>query len=412
MEQERNGIYLGIDFNDKYSMISYYQLHMNEPQTMSTVMGSESFQIPMILSKRKGMSQWYFGNEAKQRVNNNEAEAVDGLLRAALADEEIFVEHEKYAARDLLTIYFKKLLAVPGISYTRIPIAKLVIAVDNVSMEYMEMFSYIMRKMDLDESKLMLIDHREAFYYFVLNQKPEIFTHDVAMFDYRDSDMISCMLQRNRNTTPQVVNLEHRNQSKLFDNKDEQFLAILEKEFEGRIVSAVYLIGDGFDGDWMKASLSYMCRNRKVFMGKNLYSKGACYAGAVKEEAKDWPFVYIGANELKLNLYLKVLERNEMQFHTLITAGESWFEAKGECEVILDGTPEIEFWVQQPESRAAHVEVLELTDLPKRERRTTRLRITAIPTSDKDITISIKDLGFGEIVPASGHVWEHSITLQ
>ena len=101
-----------------------------------------------------------------------------------------------------------------------------------------------------------------------------------------------------------------------------------------------------------------------------------------------------------------------MQFYTLITAGESWFESKGECEVILDGTPEIEFWIQQPESREAHVELLELTDLPERTRRTTRLRITATPISDREITVVIRDLGFGEIAPSSNRTWEHTMRLQ
>lgn len=412
MEQEQKGIYLGIDINERYTMISYYQLHMSEPQTLSTVMGSESYQIPTCLGKKRGMGQWFFGNEAKIRAKNNEAEEVEDLLQKALDGEEIFVDHEKYAARDLLAIFLKNILSLSGIAYTRWPIAKLVITVDKVSVEYMELFSAMLTKLGLDTDKLMMVDYREAFYYYVLNQKPEVFLHDVAMFDYRESDVISCILQRNLNTTPQVVNLTYGNHGKLFDNKDEQFTEILKKEFEGRVVSSVFLIGDGFDGDWTKQSLQFMCQGRKVFVGKNLYSKGACYAGIVKDKKIDWPFVYIGANELKLNLYLKVLVQNEMRLFTLLTAGESWFESKGECEVILDGSPELELFVQEPESREAHVEVLELTDLPERDRRTTRLRITAVPTSDRDISITIRDLGFGEIAPGTNKSWEHSITLE
>lgn len=411
MEQEQKGIYLGIDINDKHTMISYYQLNMQEPQTLSTVMGSESYQIPTCLAKKRGMGQWFFGNEAKSRVKSNDALEVEQLLEKASRSEEIFVDHEKYKVRDLLAIYLKNVLSVSGFAYTRWPIAKLVITVEHVSVEYMELFSAMMTSLGLDTERLLLIDHQEAFYYYVLNQKPEIFLHDVVMFDYRESDLISCVLKRNLHTTPQVIDLTHRNHGKLFDDKDRQFTEILKKEFEGRVVSSVFLIGDGFDGDWTRQSLQFMCQGRKVFVGKNLYSKGACHAGVVKDKKMEWPFVYIGANELKLNLYLKVLVRNEMQLYTLLTAGESWFESKGECEVILDGTPELELFVQEPESREAHVEVLELTDLPKRARRTTRLRITAVPVSDVEITITIRDLGFGEMVPASNRSWEHSITL-
>ena len=162
----------------------------------------------------------------------------------------------------------------------------------------------------------------------------------------------------------------------------------------------------------MKASLARLCKGRKVFMGKNLYSKGACYAGYTKDGKRDWPFVYIGDNDLKLNLSIKILENNVMKFFTLIDAGESWYDAKGECEVILDGEPEIEFYIQRPDSREAHTDVLELADMPKRENRTTRLRIEASPISDVAVSIVITDLGFGEISPSSGKSWEHTISIK
>ena len=40
MEQQKAGLYLGIDISDKYTMLSIYQQHMTEPQTISTIMGS------------------------------------------------------------------------------------------------------------------------------------------------------------------------------------------------------------------------------------------------------------------------------------------------------------------------------------------------------------------------------------
>ena len=40
------------------------------------------------------------------------------------------------------------------------------------------------------------------------------------------------------------------------------------------------------------------------------------------------------------------------------------------------------------------------------------MRVCARPVSDRDICLNIRDLGFGEIVPASGKTWEHVIHLQ
>ena len=91
----------------------------------------------------------------------------------------------------------------------------------------------------------------------------------------------------------------------------------------------------------------------------------------------------MGENEMKFNLSLKVRDRGSLAFHTLISAGKNWFETTGECEVILAGNAEIDFWKQLPNSREAVIETLELMDLPNRPERTTRLRITATPISDE-----------------------------
>ena len=208
------------------------------------------------------------------------------------------------------------------------------------------------------------------------------------------------------------MRIETNNFGTLIDNKDEKFLFLLKPTFAGEEISSVYLTGDGFDGNWMKQSLQFLCHNRRVFAGKNLFSKGACYAGYRKSvSSEEWPFVYMGEQELKVNLSIKVLNHNEMQFISLLDAGENWYESEFSCEVILDGTKEIEFWVQRPDSRQASVEILELKDLPERENRTTRLRITAKPVSDRSIRLLIRDLGFGEIVPSSNKIWEHEISI-
>lgn len=405
------GVYFGIDINDKYTMLSYFQKNMDEPETISMVMGSENYQIPTYLAKRRGMGQWLIGSDAKTQVKLHQAVGVDNLLQKALNQEEVYLEQECYQARDLLVIFLKKLLSVPGYFRGNAIVEKLVVTLEKLDLSVMELFSMAALSMGLESSQLALVDYRESFYYYTLNQPPQIFSHDVVLFDYTGPQLKHFLLERNEHTLPQVVTLHQGNDGSLLDNRDLEFEEVIERAFAGRTVSAAYLIGDGFDGDWMKRSLQKLCRGRRVFAGKNLYSKGACYAGVVKNGKKDWPFVYMGDNELKLNVFLKVLDQKNNRFFTLINAGDSWYESKGECEVILDGSPEIEFWIQKPESREAHVEVLELTDLPKRERRTTRLRITASPVSDREVRLQIRDLGFGELVPSANQTWEHVIRL-
>ena len=406
------GAYLGIDISPKSTVLSIYKSNMDEPATVSTVLGEENYSIPTVLAKRIGMGQWYFGDEALAKARVKEASLVEDLFELALASEQVVVDGESYEAKDLMVIYFNKLFSIPGPMAAMGDVAKLVICLQQVNLEAMELMNYIVSKLSIDSSKLMLIARNECFYYYALSQRPELFLYNCALFDYSGNNMVSCVLNRNQSTRPQVINLDVVNHGELGDSRDESFDAVIADTFGSKLFSSVYLVGDGFDGDWMKVSLARLCKGRKVFLGKNLYSKGACFAGYIKKEKKDWPFIYIGDNDLKLNLSIKILDNNVMKFLTLIDAGESWYDCKGECEVILDGEPEIEFYIQRPDSREAHTDVLELADMPKRENRTTRLRIEASPISDVAVSIVITDLGFGEISPSSGKCWEHTISIK
>ena len=406
------GAYLGIDISARSTVLSIYKSNMDEPATVSTILGEENYSIPTVLAKRYGMGQWFFGDEAISKSRTKEAMLVDDLYTLALKNEEVFVDGESFQARELMVIYFNKLFAIPGPMAAMGDIEKLVVCVDQVNLEVMELMNYIISRLSIDSNRLMLIDRNECFYFYALSQRPELFLYSVALFDYSGSNMISCVLNRNQSTRPQMITLDVVNHGDITDNRDEKFDEIIADTFGSTLFSSVYLVGDGFDGEWMKVSLARLCKGRKVFMGKNLYSKGACYAGYTKDGKRDWPFIYIGDNDLKLNLSIKILENNVMKFYTLIDAGQSWYDAKGECEVILDGEPELEFYIQRPESREAHTEVLELTDMPKRENRTTRLRIEASPISDVAVSIVITDLGFGEISPSSGKSWEHTISIK
>ena len=161
----------------------------------------------------------------------------------------------------------------------------------------------------------------------------------------------------------------------------------------------------------MRESLKFLCNGRHVFLGKNLYAKGACYASWIHTGMQPWQFVYIGENEMKVNISLKVKDREELIFHTLVSAGENWYEAKNQCEILLAGTNTVDFWLQLPDSREAKIESLELTDIPKRPERMTRLSVMTEALSDSAVKVTIRDLGFGEIYKSSEKVWEYKMEL-
>lgn len=406
-----NSYYIGIDINDKNAMISYFQPNMEEPETLSTVAGSELYQIPIVLAKRKDLGQWYYGDDAKKMAMNGEIIFVDNLYRRAVNGEKIVIEEETYKAEDLLALFFKKLIELPQKLGNSTVCNKLVLTVERLSKENMDMFWRILPKLNLNSEKFMVVDHKESFYYFALSQKEELWLHDVYLFEYEKGAIHSYGLKRDLRTTPQVISISESPKTTVLGDRDLEFQRILQQNFENKIVSTAYLVGDGFDGEWMKNSLTFLCRGRRAFMGKNLFSKGACYAAWARDNEDQWPFIYMGENEMKFNLSLKVKNHGELQFYNLISAGRNWFEAKGECELILSDTSEIDFWKQLPNSREAIIETLELTDMPCRPDRTTRIRIIAKPVADDKVNIEIKDMGFGELFRATDKSWHYTMTM-
>lgn len=404
-------IYLGIDFGLESTILSIYNQNMAEPQTISTVLGAENYAIPTALAKKNGLSQWYFGHDAFLQSSVGQASLVDDLYKNAYEDAKLVVAGESYRARQLLVIYFKKLLSMPSIYSVMDRLKKFIVCLDSVDSTMIKLLQYVVQELDISSDLLLILDKKESFYYYALSQKPELFTYNVALFEYSKNSVTSFMLSRNASTRPQVITVDKTINDMPASGNDQDFLAIVKNTFGNKVISAVYLVGDGFNGNWLKESLTFLCRGRKVFLGQNLYSKGACYAGLIKSTDKDWPFIYIGDNDLKFNISLKLIDNGEYTFYSLLEAGKSWFEEKGECEVIIDGNSEVELYLQKPEQRMASTQVLELVDMPERENRTTRVRIEALPLSDHSVQIKITDLGFGEISPCSGKKWEHIITI-
>ena len=405
-----NPFYLGMDLDDDNAVVSFFQLNMREPETVSTVAGSEMFQIPMLIAKRSDLGQWYIGDESRKLMLQQKDTGAGKLLSRALRREKVFVDGEKYPAEDLLMLYLKKLIYLAGSLGNPTAPDVLVISLNVISREAIKLFADIAPRLGLLADQIMLVDRKESFYYFAYNQPRDLTLHDVCLFDYREGKVSCCRLERNMRTTPQMVSLTEQTHGMTGENREERdasFLQILTECITGHIVSSVYLVGDGFEGNWMKQSVSFMCRGRRAFMGKNLYSKGACYAAAVRRGGMEWPYIYIGDSEMKVNVSLKVRNGNKTEFYTLISAGDNWYETVGECEVILDGSPEIDFWLQLPESREAKLEKLQLVDLPERPNKTTRLRIVAKALSDKKVKVLIKDMGFGELFKTSEKVWEY-----
>ena len=56
-------------------------------------------------------------------------------------------------------------------------------------------------------------------------------------------------LSRDKKTVPQVSSIEEKRYDGILKDRDESFAEMIAEDFAGKIISSVYLIGDGFDGE-------------------------------------------------------------------------------------------------------------------------------------------------------------------
>lgn len=408
---EKRKLYVGLELGTKYALLSYSTIGMEEPDTFSQVHGSELYQIPLALMKKRGLGQWCYGKEAIEAIERGEGEGCDRLFTRALMAERIVIGQEEYEALELLALFAKKIFQQLHRFLGIFEIAGLTVTLKRLNRDNMQLVWDLIERLKIPKENCRIIDHLESFYYYALNQKQELILHDMVLFDYSEANVLFCRLERNTKTAPQTVEPFEKDYGPLLGNKDIALSDVVKDALAKKLCSAVYLTGDGFDGDWMKQSLACLCSGRRVFLGKNLYVKGACYASLIRGQEKLWNYVYIGQHDMKMNLCIKVMDRGELRFYPLIRAGENCFEAKHSCEILLDGGKTIDFWMQHPNSREAKIESLELTDLPERPPRMSRIRIQAEAVSDQEVQLLIRDMGFGEMYRSSEKSWNYQMKL-
>ena len=153
--------YLGIDLNDRYAMISYYQLNKKEPETISSSAGGNMYQIPTLLAKKKSLAQWYYGDDARKKAKTSEVICVDALLQRALHREQIYIEGETYEAIDLLAVFLKKVMELPKVLGNVVSCNCLVLTIEHLSQENMEVLQEVAAKLGLKPEQFIFIDYKE-----------------------------------------------------------------------------------------------------------------------------------------------------------------------------------------------------------------------------------------------------------
>lgn len=413
-EQGTDRVVLGYDLDDFNAQISYCPLGSYDAETVSSVMGNQIYDIPTVLCKRLEVNQWYYGREALRQAEAGAGTLVEGLFEKARKGIPVIVEDEEYDPVLLLSLFVKKSISILSAVVPLSKIAGVMFTTDKIDEQNVKIFNTIVEGLSLKTKLVYFQSHVESLYYYTIHQPKDVWNGQVLACEYEKDMMITHRLEFNRNTTPVVSFSETEKFNNIeIGNKDRNFLNILHKNCDGRYVSSVQLIGNGFKEEWYKDSLKYMCVNRRVFAGNNLYSKGACYGVLEKISPSDVgrEYIYLGKDKLKANVGMEVMRRGQKSYLALLDAGVNWYEVGASVEFVLQEDKVLEFVISSLIGNKVYKEAMVLEKLPERKAGTTRVKLMMKMVSDSTIYVEVEDLGFGEFYPATGKKWEKEIIL-
>lgn len=408
--------YVCVDLNEHFTQISYYNAGMKEPVTLSGKVGSSRYLIPTAIQKKIGLGQWFFADET---VHN--AIVIDHLLERALKKEEILCDGTTIHAESIFLIFIRKLLTLSAAAGCSKQNSNFVFTIEKLDHSLIELLAWAGEQLDIPAEQFRVCSYEESFAHYVMNQDKSIWVNEVMCFEFRNTHFKEYRLLQDRRMKPVILTVESRNnfafeemeQLQVQSTKDELFFQVLQNSFNGRIVSGVYLVGEGFEGDWMIKSKQKLCQGRRVFAGQNLFSKGGCYYGLwewtranVSEEVT---YLFLGEQKSMRNFGVIVQNGTVESFLPILNAGENWQDAKGELDLILESNQEpvyLIFVLKDLKGKTVMEYRFDMDNFPLRPCKASRIQLKAWMNERQDIHVRIEDRGFGTLFSSSNRVWE------
>ena len=407
-------IIVGYDLANSCCQISYCYVKENtEVETISSVAGEENYDIPMLLCKRRGVNQWLYGKEAQRYMQQYPEDGilVDNLLDMALCGEEVLIDGQSYHPVALLTLFVKRSLGMlSGVAGSG-KIAAIMMTSQKLDGNMVQIINQVIKNLSLKNTEVYFQNYTESFYYYMIYQPEELWAYQTLLLDYRGEQLCCYKMECNKRTTPIVAHIHE--ESCEFDGEDESLLEIARGLCQNTLISSVYLIGEKFSGEWMKETLKYLCRGRRVFQGNNLYSKGAVFSLLEKIQGSEIGknYVFLGNDKLKANIGMRVLNHDAENYYALLDAGNNWYETGYSLEFYMKKENDIELIVTHLTSEETRVIRMKLDELSLEKNEITKVAMKLYMISENMLCVEVRDLGFGEIRKSLDKSWREEFMI-
>lgn len=420
MEDDRT-LLVGFDLCDDYSQLSCIFKNAAEPESVCITPDQSKFLIPTAVCVREMTKDWVIGEEAERCRDRMAGVYVDKLLSKLMKQEPVEIYGSMFEPEVLLEKFFRKVFGILRQRYQNNSIRQLVLTVRSCEPGIEERLYEVMLALGIDRDRVKIISHTSAFMYYIVSQPRDVWVNDVALFDYGVEGLRYCQLTFGRKGAPTAVVAESVDLSEDISYKmlselsaerlAHAFESIANLTLHKKIITSLFVTGRGFEGDWSADVLRRLCMGRRVFLGQNLYTKGACYAARALVQNRLTEYQFLPEECIKASVSLRVYHDAQAYQLELASVGDNWKTAGTNCTLILDQCNELEFTVSDAVHKDTVLEIMTLDGPVRKERRSTRLQLSLHFISRDMAVVKLKDIGFGEFYKTNYRVWEQILKL-
>jgi hypothetical protein len=264
----------------------------------------------------------------------------------------------------------------------------MVIAVRRLSTKIISVLQECVQALGIRPECVKIISHAEAFVYYIMSQKKEVWSGAVGMFDLSEEGLRYYEMKVQRGLKKTSVLAEYEEMEEGFDLDildtpagarlaDKILCSCAGRMMQKKLYSSIFLSGKGFEErSWAEEFMKMLSGSRRVYLEPAVFAVGAAYRAAdLRKEKSAYPFVCICDGRLKTTVSMSVMHKGQETSVVVASAGDSWYERRAVLDVIPEHQDYIEFVLTPLDVRKKKLVTIPLEGFPVREDRTMKVRV-------------------------------------
>lgn len=412
----------GYDIQKNSVQLSFYIEDQEDAQSVRSPADGDGYEIPCLIAKTE--QGWKVGEEAIDANLQENGILVDQLILRVLNQEMEVLEG--YSAEDLLELFLREtLFFIPGVEMIGREVDAVALSLWEQNRFLLDVLFRCLMRLGIKETAIFAMSEQESAACYALSRPKELWKQDVLFFDYTREHFFFRRLHRSQKAEEILLEMEETDFSEQFpislleteegrQQADRNFLELLMPQMIRPPISCVYLTGEGFcqKENWAVRALKYLCSRKRVFLGMNLYTKGASLRAFDHISRRLMDSVTIRMKDcIPISIGLRVFLRGEKRLINLVKEGKNWYHARVKIEGILDEATELSFVVTRQGAAGKLEYRLPLLEFPYREPKMTRVELSLSFLSEEEAMLWAADLGFGQYAESSGTVIQKKLIL-